>query len=109
MLNESKKKCQRYWKRWKESGAVGILQFNQNKHPEILPDEVFISNTDIRDFYSIGWKTKRRGSIAIDWLGQPLGSRWPRSFPVFAKKSELEKEGVLHTAIHRDRKSVLVS
>jgi hypothetical protein len=79
--------------------------FNKN-HPERKPDEVFITNASdqIDDFPEIigndgrsswdhiGWKTKRKGQIAYDIDGNPLGNRWPEAFPVFAKQSEINKE-----------------
>ena len=76
--------------------------FNKN-HPERLSDEVFITNADDEinfpegksSFQVIGWKTKRRGNVAYDINGKPLGSRWPESFPVFVKQKEIraEKDG----------------
>lgn len=64
------------------------MSFNK-KHPECLPDEVFITNTDQHEWRHIGWKTKRKGNTAYDTDGKPLGNRWAGSFPVFAKKSEI--------------------
>jgi hypothetical protein len=73
--------------------------FNKN-HPERLDDEVFITNADDEFDFSeenkssydhVGWKTKRRGNIAFDINGKPLGQRWSGSFPVFAKIAEIEK------------------
>lgn len=72
--------------------------FNKN-HPERLDDEVFITNTDDysgfegrRSSYdAVGWETKRKGIVAYDINGKPLGQRWSGSFPVFAKKAEIEK------------------
>ncbi len=78
--------------------------FNRDSHPERQEDEVFVTNTDdepafglplgmngISGWDRIGWKTKRKGSIAYDIHGEPLGGRWPSGYPVFAKKSEIEK------------------
>jgi len=91
-VNASKASDPRCWKKWRDSGAV---LFNQQEHPEIMPDEVWITNADIKGVHYIGWRTKRRGLTALDSHGRPLGRRWPNSFPVFARKSELEQAGVL--------------
>lgn len=74
--------------------------FNKN-HPERQKDEVWVTNADDgNDFddigepssYSqVGWKTKRKGNVAYDIDGKPLGMRWPGSFPVFAKQEEIKK------------------
>lgn len=64
------------------------------KHPEMANDEVFVTNTNEEDFDDIGWKTKRKGKIAYDPSGVPLGNRWPWSFPVFAKKWEIRAKDV---------------
>lgn len=72
--------------------------FNKN-HPERLDDEVFITNSDDEfdfeenrsSYDAVGWKTKRRGEVAYDIYGKPLGQRWRGSFPVFAKIAEIEK------------------
>lgn len=90
-VNSSKTREDRSWRVWRNSGSV---RFDQNKHPEIREDEVWITNSDDKDFPQIGWETKRRGVVSLDWLGRPLGQRWPGSFPVFAKRSELAKAGV---------------
>ncbi len=63
--------------------------YSNKNHPELLPGEVFITNADNGSFPQIGWETKRRGNVAYDISGQPLGNRWPGSFPVFAQKSEI--------------------
>ncbi|MEK7635331.1 MAG: hypothetical protein AAB446_02810 [Patescibacteria group bacterium] len=84
--------------------------FNRN-HPERQSDEVFITNADNvdqsdsmiggpRDFLfitgsswdNVGWKTKRKGKVAYDIEGKPLGNRWPGAFPVFAKQEEINKK-----------------
>jgi|GEM_PF-2507220 len=61
--------------------------FNRN-HPERKDDEVFITNSDSEDFSDIGWKTKRYGVDAYDIHGKRF-SEYPRTFPVFAKISEI--------------------
>lgn len=107
MINESKKRDPRNWKRWKNSGAVGFLPFDQNKHPEILPDEVFLSNMDEVGFFLTNWwKTKRKGSVAINKFGQSPVTLLKWYFPVFVKKSESKKKGFL---IQNNRKSVRLS
>ncbi len=74
-------------------------RFNRDCHPERQPDEVWVTNAD--DDYDfgdgsswehVGWKTKRRGEVAYDINGVPLGDRWHGSFPVFAKQSEIAQE-----------------
>ncbi len=94
-MNDSKKKDPRHEKLLKKSGAIGLLSFNQQEHPEIQPGEVWISNCDSESVHSIGWKTKRCGCVALDRLGRPMSQNaWSGSFPVFAQKSELAKKGV---------------
>lgn len=76
--------------------------FNRN-HPELRPDEVFISNAsdnsiecidDGRSSWdAIGWTSKRRGQVSYDIEGKSLGKSWPGSFPVFAKQSEIKAAG----------------
>ncbi len=61
------------------------------RHPECGADEVFITNADSRTFGQVGWKTKRKGDIAYGTDGKPLGNRWRGAFPVFAKRSEVER------------------
>ncbi len=75
--------------------------FNK-KHPEIQNGEVFLTNVgDNHDFSSvymehgdgfsnIGWKTKRRGSIAYDIYGKPVSGMKP----VFVQRDELKKGGI---------------
>jgi hypothetical protein len=60
-------------------------------HPECGQDEVFITNADSDSWPKIGWLTKRKGIVAYDTAGKPLGSRWHGAFPVFAKKDEIRK------------------
>jgi hypothetical protein len=94
MSNISKTREPRFWKLWKESGAVKPPIFNQQKHPEIFTGEVWITNADHESFCRVGWTSKRAGVIALDKYGVPLGRRWPGSFPVFAQRTELAKSGV---------------
>lgn len=82
------------------------------RHPELLGGEVFISNINPNsraghfritslligdvldersDWECIGWETKRMGKVAYDIHNIPIdGMR-----PVFAQKSELEKDGFI--------------
>ena len=91
MVNQSKVRDQRFWRRWEKSGAVCPLKFNQQKHPEIQPGEVWITNTDSEGMRFIGRRTKRRGSVALDSRGRPIEQRaWAGCFPVFVQKSELD-------------------
>ena len=74
-----------------------VVPFNQQHHPELQENEVWITNADAKSFENIGWKTKRRGNVALNADGEPITFRqWPGVFPVFAQKSELEKAGVLN-------------
>lgn len=78
-------------------------------HPETVEGEVFLSNisldleqrintADLNDFKedsrsdweSIGWRTKRIGSVAYDIYGKPIS----RMRPVFVKRDELLKGGI---------------
>lgn len=69
--------------------------FDQQKHPEIRSDEVWITNADFRSFSKVGWSTKRKGKVALDSRGRPVSeSGWENAFPVFAKKSELAQAGI---------------
>lgn len=58
----------------------------KKQHPEQGSDEVFIVNADDKGFSRIGWKTKRKGIIAYNFLGIKING----VFPVFAKKHELK-------------------
>ncbi len=97
-----------HWQvKWRSSGAIAGIRksagggdFNQNYHPERRPDEVFVTNADddtiftldddgLSSYQHVGWKTKRRGDVSYDIHGKPLGERWPHSFPVFVKQSEI--------------------
>lgn len=73
--------------------------FNKN-HPEKGDDEAFLTNVGDRDpefrffeeddYLHIGWKTKRKGSVAYDVNGKEVyGMK-----PVFVQRSELEKGGI---------------
>ena len=64
---------------------------NKN-HPECRKDEVFVTNADSDSWPKIGWLTKRKGSVAYDADGKPLGKRWHGAFPVFAKKDEIRRK-----------------
>ena len=76
-------------------------------HPETAEGEVFLTNIStpdegdishlmignrdgISDWASIGWITKRIGSVAYDIYGKPIsGMR-----PVFVQRAELKKGGI---------------
>ncbi|MEK7100248.1 MAG: hypothetical protein AAB872_00375 [Patescibacteria group bacterium] len=73
--------------------------FNKN-HPEKRNGEVFLTNVGDHDreflfleddnYQRIGWKTKRKGSVAYDVNGKEVyGMK-----PVFVQRSELEKAGI---------------
>lgn len=96
MVNPSKKKDPRSWEKWRNAGAVSTRNFNQQQHPEIRPGEVWLGNINEGRFDGIGWKSKRSGCIALDYLGRPISQHsWlGEFFPVFAKKEELSAAGV---------------
>ena len=94
--NQSKVLQQRFWKKWRDSGAVGALSFNEQKHHELREGEVFVANSDPKHFHHIGWMSKRAGESALDQLGRTIRSRaWPDAFPVFADIDELASKGVV--------------
>jgi hypothetical protein len=65
-------------------------------HPEMLPGEVWLTNSDEEGFHEIGWNSKRRGKVAYDTHGIPiLSPRWDDAFPIFAQTSELAQKGVI--------------
>lgn len=57
------------------------------KHPEIRPDEIWVTNITPGDWHRIGWKTKRAGQIAYGMDENPVKSL----FPVFVQRAELEQ------------------
>jgi hypothetical protein len=59
------------------------------QHPEQLPGERFLGNFDDVTRAIIGWRSARRGKVAYGADGEPLGKRWPGSFPVFAQECEI--------------------
>jgi hypothetical protein len=94
-MNMSKCRDQRFWKKWQVSGAVGTMTFDQQKHPELRPGEVYITNSSASDYHQIGWRSKRAGSVALDSLGRPISNRaWQGAFPLFARAEELAAKGV---------------
>jgi hypothetical protein len=97
-MNVSKCCDPRFWKKWRASDAVGALTFDRQKHPELCPGEVYITNTDASGYHRIGWRTKRAGFVALDSLGRPISDRaWQGAFPVFASADELAAKGVFVT------------
>ena len=82
-------------------------------HPEIRKGEIFLTNADDEvvpitlgehtvwksGWECIGWKTKRRGQVALDIKGRPI----PDSgfFPVFVQRSELAKKGITPESLAR--------
>lgn len=55
-------------------------------HPEALPHEVFILNADDELWPRIHWRTKRRGSRAINPV---TGGTMEGRFPVFIDRTEI--------------------
>jgi hypothetical protein len=68
------------------------MSFNKN-HPECRAGEVFLTNTDDKDWDDIGWKSKRRGQVAYDRSGLPVLTSGS-FFPVFVQRDELEEAGI---------------
>ncbi len=67
-------------------------QFNVKPHPEANSDEVFLTNSQARNYQHIGWETKRRGSVPYDTSGKVCGDG-VSLFPVFVKRHELISAG----------------
>ncbi len=66
------------------------MLFSNKRHPELGPDEVWITNTDLEGFSKIKWKTKRMGDLAYDLYGKIInGYNGSKVLPVFVKKSEI--------------------
>lgn len=61
-------------------------------HPEAKKDEVLLTNTHSENWWRIGRKTKRAGSVAYDIHGKTCG-RHPDFYPVFVKKEEMTQDG----------------
>jgi len=64
------------------------------RHPEQLPEEIYLCNDDYPGFLSDGsswWKTGRYGLMAIDRDGRVLPSSYG-IFPVFILRSEVEEQ-----------------
>lgn len=57
-------------------------------HPEQCRDEFFITNSTDNDYHDIGWKTKRKGTVAYDSKWYPISSI-NGLFPIFATKEEI--------------------
>ncbi|MBP6912527.1 MAG: hypothetical protein KBB86_01185 [Candidatus Pacebacteria bacterium] len=61
--------------------------FNRDHHPERLPDEVYVTNSDRAGIQGIGWRTKRVGNISYTITGKK--SEQHEWFPIFVKISEI--------------------
>lgn len=70
------------WPKWKSlGGEMGVLEALRlpmrrdctKRHPEQGDDEVFVSNTTVRDFQEWGWKTGRLGVQAYTLDGDLIG------------------------------------
>ena len=74
-------------------GSLDVEKNEEFQHPELLPGEVFIGNSD-RGGYGIDFETKRVGDKAYTIHGKPLaGYR-----PVFAQREEVERTDRDHEA-----------
>lgn len=58
-----------------------------HRNPEQQEDEVFLDNCAVPDS-KVGWETQRTGNIAINPV---TGGVVPGMFPIFIKRSELER------------------
>lgn len=63
-------------------------------HPELREGEVLIGNHTLESFEKVGWETKRMGNFAYTVNGELISSEPQYLFPVFAKRSELEKHRI---------------
>jgi len=61
----------------------------RKEHPELHEGEVFLTNSTLKDYPRICWKTKRSGMIAYDINGVPVKDL----MPVFVQQSEISKDG----------------
>ena len=89
MANRSQTKRPGYWERVAASSSMRIRQMD---HPERTPDEIWIKNANEETYKKIRWSTKRRGKIARDSGGRPVGDT--TLFPVFVQRHELEIGGM---------------
>lgn len=66
--------------------------FNVKPHPETLPNEVFLENSDEAHYRAVGWRSKRKGNTAYDIYGNIV--RTSRDFfPVFVLRDEITAAG----------------
>lgn len=89
MANRSQIKRPGYWERVTASSSMRVRQTN---HPERRPDEVWVKNANEETYKKIRWSTKRRGNVARDRGGRPVGDA--TLFPVFVQRRELEMGGM---------------
>ncbi len=59
------------------------------RHPEIREGEIFLTNSTVKEYEKVGWKTKRMGYIALDVNGNIIDST-SGLFPVFLQKKEYD-------------------
>jgi len=67
--------------------------YSNNRHPELQPGEIWLTNTSPYSFANIPWSTKRMGRIAYGMRGNMVNPKEGVK-PVFVKRSELEQHGV---------------
>lgn len=60
-------------------------------HPELEEGEVFLTNSNLKAFNQMSWKTKRKGRVALD--GKGLMTNNDDWFPVFISSNELKVSG----------------
>jgi hypothetical protein len=65
------------------------------KHPEIMPDEVFLCNTSHKSYQRFAWQTKRQGEVAYSIFGRIITDIKPGGFrPIFISREELKRRGM---------------
>jgi hypothetical protein len=75
-------------------------------HPEAQHGEVFLTNSNLNGYLTIGWLTKRRGTLAYDAYGELVPHFDKYDFrPVFVQASELAAAKI-HSGIVSRRKLI---
>ena len=80
------------------------LQKIDFKHPELLDNEVFFTNSSLSDFQEMAFKTKRMGKVAFDGKGNQLNHEdW---YPVFINNLEMKYSGYTLQDVRRNQMSL---
>lgn len=64
----------------------------QIRHPEQRPGEIYLVNANLLSFPTIGWSTKRIGSVEYQKNGKSLLAKYR---PVFVQYAEVLQEGLV--------------